>query len=162
MSEAKKEADQRKNDLWILGILSFVTLSVSGLYARKEIQLLKQKKKSLKTETNTLKSHVYEKKLLEVMELAQKNDSSFLMKFKELNPEFIKNLLIINPDLENSELAFCALLKLHFTSKEIADYTFVQHKSIQQKKYRIRKKLNIEGDQDIYEFFDLVGKNSNE
>ncbi|SIS58538.1 hypothetical protein SAMN05421639_10934 [Chryseobacterium shigense] len=162
ISEAKKEADQRKNDLWILGILSFVTLSVSGLYARKEIQLLKQKKKSLKTETNTLKSHVYEKKLLEVMELAQKNDSSFLMKFKELNPEFIKNLLIINPDLENSELAFCALLKLHFTSKEIADYTFVQHKSIQQKKYRIRKKLNIEGDQDIYEFFDLVGKNSNE
>ncbi|MDN5397542.1 MAG: hypothetical protein L0G39_22235 [Chryseobacterium sp.] len=162
ISEAKKEADQRKNDLWIIGILSFVTLSVSGLYVRKKIQLLKYKKKSLKTETDTLKSRVYEKKLQEVIELAKKNDSSFLMKFKELNPEFIKNLLAINPDLENSELAFCALLKLHFTSKEIAEYTFVQHKSIQQKKYRIRKKLNIEGDQDIYDFFDRVGKNSNE
>ncbi|NML68999.1 hypothetical protein HHL23_04215 [Chryseobacterium sp. RP-3-3] len=162
ISEAKKEVDQRENDLWIMGILSFVILSVSGLYTRKKIHLLRLKKKSMKTETDTLKNRVYEKKLQEVTELAKKNDSSFLMKFKELNPEFIRRLLTINPDLENSELAFCGLLKLHFTSREIADYTFVQHKSIQQKKYRIRKKLNIEGDQDIYEFFDHIEKISHE
>ncbi|MCT2560462.1 tetratricopeptide repeat protein [Chryseobacterium herbae] len=156
IAEAKKESDKRENDLWVIGILSLIVLSVSGMSVWKNIQYLKLKKKNLKTETDTLKNRVYEKKNQEVVELAKRNDSSFLMKFKELYPEFISSLLTINPYLENSELAFCALLKLHFSSKEIADYTFVQHKSIQQKKYRIRKKLNIEGDQDIYEFLDAI------
>jgi DNA-binding CsgD family transcriptional regulator len=48
------------------------------------------------------------------------------------------------------------MLKLHFSSKEIADYTFVQHRSVQQKKYRIRKRLNIPGEEDIYDFFDKI------
>ncbi|PIF45415.1 hypothetical protein CLU96_2420 [Chryseobacterium sp. 52] len=162
ISEAKKESDKRENDLWIIGILSVIVISVFGMSIRKNIQYLKLKKKTLKKETDTLKNRVYQKKLQEVIELAKRNDSSFLMKFKELHPEFINRLLAINPDLENSEQAFCALLKLHFSSKEIADYTFVQHKSIQQKKYRIRKKLNIEGDQDIYEFFDHIMNSPNE
>ncbi|WP_131707591.1 tetratricopeptide repeat protein [Chryseobacterium angstadtii] len=156
ISEAKKDSDKRKNDLWMIGILSFIVFSVSGASIWKNIQYLKRKKRTLKRETDTLKDKVYKKKREEVIELAKKNDSSFLMKFKEMDPEFISRLFILNPDLENSELAFCALLKLRFTSKEIADYTFVQHKSIQQKKYRLRKKLNIEGDMDIYEFLDRV------
>ncbi|MEF9478878.1 hypothetical protein OWR28_15180 [Chryseobacterium sp. 1B4] len=48
------------------------------------------------------------------------------------------------------------MLKLHFTSKEIASYTLVQHRSVQQKKYRIRKKLNIPKETDIYHFFDTL------
>jgi DNA-binding CsgD family transcriptional regulator len=48
------------------------------------------------------------------------------------------------------------MLKLRFSSKEIANYTFVQHKSVQQKKYRIRKRLNIPAETDIYDFFENV------
>ncbi|WP_083535234.1 tetratricopeptide repeat protein [Chryseobacterium kwangjuense] len=160
--ESKKEHGKRENELWTIVILSVIILAVSGVLIWKNIKHLQRKKISLKTETETLKSQVHEKKLQEVIELARNNDSSFLMKFKELYPGFISRLLAINPDFENSELAFCALLKLHFTSKEIADYTFVQHKSIQQKKYRLRKKLQLEGDQDIYEFLDKLGKLTDE
>lgn len=117
---------------------------------------MKQKKRKLKIETDELKNHVHTKQLEEVIGLAKKNDSAFLLKFRELYPDFISALLKINPDLENSELAFCAMLKLRFSSKEIADYTFVQHKSVQQKKYRIRKRLSISGETDIYEFFDNI------
>ena len=122
------------------------------------INRLQKKKNTLKEQTDALKNHVQTKQLQEVTELAKKNDSSFLLKFKELFPEFIKSLLAINPDLENSELAFCAMLKLRFSSKEIADYTFVQHKSVQQKKYRIRKRLNIPGETDIYDFFENLAE----
>ncbi|MBL1222531.1 tetratricopeptide repeat protein [Chryseobacterium sp. L7] len=160
--ESKKESGQRENELWIIGILSAIILTVTGILIWKSIRHLESKKKSLKTETDTLKNQVHKKKLQEVIEMAKNNDSLFLMKFKELYPEFISRLLTINPDFENSELAFCALLKLHFSSKEIADYTFVQHKSIQQKKYRLRKKLNLEGDQDIYEFLDNLEKFTDE
>ncbi|MCJ7935673.1 MAG: hypothetical protein MUW56_19120 [Chryseobacterium sp.] len=154
ISEVKKESDWRKNDLPLLIALSISVLTISGVYVRKFINLLKIRKKTLSEERDELKSRVYNRKLEELMELARKNDSSFFLKFKELYPDFIKALLKINPDLENSELAFCAMLKFRFSSKEIADYTFVQHKSVQQKKYRIRKRLNIPGETDLYDFFE--------
>ncbi|MDR2234990.1 MAG: tetratricopeptide repeat protein [Chryseobacterium sp.] len=150
----KQESDKRRNNFWITGILSLITLSAAGIYVRNIIKKLQLRKEILKNEAEELKSTVKTKKQQEILELAKNNDSTFLLKFKELYPDFIRKLLEINPDLENSELAFCAMLKLHFSSKEIADYTFVQHKSIQQKKYRIRKRLNIPKEDDIYEFID--------
>lgn len=158
ISEMKQESDWHKNDLPLFIALSITVLTVSGVYVRKMINRLQKKKNTLKEQTDALKNHVQTKQLQEVTELAKRNDSSFLLKFKELFPEFIKSLLAINPDLENSELAFCAMLKLRFSSKEIADYTFVQHKSVQQKKYRIRKRLNIPGETDIYDFFDNLAE----
>lgn len=158
ISEMKTESDWQKSYLPLLIALSIFVLTVSGVYAQRIIKLLQIKKRNLKKETEELKTSVHNKLLQEVIELAKKNDSSFLMKFKELYPDFINSLLIINPDLENSELAFCAMLKLGFSSKEIADYTFVQHRSVQQKKYRIRKRLGIPGEEDIYVFFDNLGK----
>lgn len=156
ISEMKPESDWHRSDLPLAIALSITALTISGIYVQKVIKSQRLKKKVLKEETEELKNHVQYKMLQEVIALAQKNDSSFLMKFKELYPEFISALLKINPDLENSELVFCAMLKLHFSSKEIADYTFVQHRSVQQKKYRIRKRLNIPGEEDIYDFFDKI------
>ncbi|MBP2619562.1 tetratricopeptide repeat protein [Chryseobacterium jejuense] len=156
ISELKPESDWHRSDLPLAIALSITALTVSGIYVQKTIKTQRLRKRALKEETEELKSHVRAKMLKEVTELAQKNDSSFLMKFKDLHPDFINTLLKINPDLENSELTFCAMLKLHFSSKEIADYTFVQHRSVQQKKYRIRKRLNIPGEEDIYVFFDKI------
>lgn len=156
ISQMKPESDWHRSDLPLAIALSVTFLTISGIYVKKTIQSQKLKKKALKDETEELKNRVHLKMLNEVTELAQKNDSSFLMKFKELYPDFIPTLLKINPDLENSELTFCAMLKLHFSSKEIADYTFVQHRSVQQKKYRIRKRLHIPGEDDIYDFFDKI------
>lgn len=158
ISEMKTESDWQKSYLPLLIALSIFVLTVSGVYVQRIIKLLQTKKRNLKKETEELKTSVHNKMLQDVIELAKKNDSSFLMRFRELYPDFINSLLMINPDLENSELAFCAMLKLGFSSKEIADYTFVQHRSVQQKKYRIRKRLEISGEEDIYVFFDNLGK----
>ncbi|WP_343658128.1 tetratricopeptide repeat protein [Chryseobacterium sp.] len=154
ISEVKQESDWHKNDLPLFIALSITVLTVSGVYVRKVIHVQRQKKNRLKKQTEDLKNHVHTKQREEVIELARSNDSAFLLKFKELYPDFVKALLDINPDLENSELSFCAMLKLRFSAKEIADFTFVQHRSVQQKKYRIRKRLNIPGETDIYEFFE--------
>ncbi len=162
ISETKKESDWHKNELPLLVALSISVLTFSGIYVQKIIKNLRTKKRSLKIETEVLKNHVFNKKVEELTELGRKNDSSFLKQFKEVYPDFINSLLNINPGLENSELAFCAMLKLGFTSKEIADYTFVQHKSVQQKKYRIRKRLNIQGEKDIYVFFNNIQEQNND
>ncbi|GEN66280.1 tetratricopeptide repeat protein [Chryseobacterium rhizosphaerae] len=154
MTETKKESDWNRSKLPLAIALAIGAITASGVYVRKIINTLRLKKRNLKKETDDLKKHMHTKQFQEVRDLVKRNDSSFLLKFKELYPDFTGALLKINPDLENSELAFCAMLKLRLSSKEIADYTFVQHKSVQQKKYRIRKRLNIPAEEDTYDFFD--------
>ncbi|WP_370897205.1 helix-turn-helix transcriptional regulator [Chryseobacterium gossypii] len=98
----------------------------------------------------------YREKLDEVINLIKKNNPIYVVKYKEIDPLFINNLTKKYPTIEESEIAFCIMLKLRFSSKEIADFTCVQHKSVQQKKYRLRKKLNIPKDIDLYKFFDNI------
>ncbi len=62
-------------------------------------------------------------------------------------------MLAINSNLSKSDLTFCAMIWLGFSSKQIAQYTFVEHRSVQNKKNRLRKKLNISSDVDLYFFF---------
>ena len=79
----------------------------------------------------------------EVINFAIQNNSLFLEKFKNIFPEFIEKLLKIAPSLNKTDLQFCALLKLGFATKEIATYTNTSVRSVEAKKYRLRKKLNI-------------------
>ncbi|WP_454046098.1 hypothetical protein [Chryseobacterium sp. Marseille-Q8038] len=153
---AQQDTDHRQRKIYWIVSLSFLGLCLLGLYAWRIVLTLRKRKKVLSIEAENLKIRMNDNKQEEIIELGKKNDSEFLDRFKEAYPEFIAQLLMINPSLENSELVFCAMIKLHFTSKEIASYTMVQHRSIQQKKYRIRKKLDIPGETDIYHFFDTL------
>ena len=154
MAETEKAAENhRRNIQWVI-LISLAVFLLLVLYSWRIIKLLRERKNTLRTESEKLKSKMNDKKQDELIELARSNHPEFLNLFKEAYPEFIQKLLYINPELENSELAFCAMLKLHFTSKEIANYTLIQHRTVQQKKYRIRKKLNIPTETDIYQFFD--------
>ncbi|WP_294296360.1 LuxR C-terminal-related transcriptional regulator [uncultured Chryseobacterium sp.] len=76
--------------------------------------------------------------------------------FESLFPEFSEKLLKINPELQQSEIEFCALLKLKLTTKEIAKYTFIETRTVQNKKYRLRKKLEIPHQVDIYHWIDSI------
>jgi hypothetical protein len=87
--------------------------------------------------------------LAEIVQLAVNNNPAFLMKFNEFDSEFIKNLLSISPNLIATEIEFCILLKLNFETKEIARHTKASVRSVEGKKYRIRKKLAIPAEMDI-------------
>jgi len=86
----------------------------------------------------------------EVFQLAKTNSPCFLTLFKEAYPEFCKKLLKIQPGLISTELAFCAMLKLNFSTKDIAEYTFVTIRSVQTRKNRLRKRLEIPSNTDLY------------
>ena len=88
----------------------------------------------------------------EVIELAQQNSPHFYSRFLDLYPEFEKNILELSPKISISEIQFCALLKLNFSSKDIANYTFTSIRTVQNKKYRIRNKFNIPKEVDTYVF----------
>ena len=90
----------------------------------------------------------------EIIRLAKENSPRLLSKFKSGYPEFFERLTAINGHLQNSEIIFCIYLKLRLSTKEIATYTFVTPKAIQNRKNRLRKKLGISSDTDIYKWFD--------
>lgn len=157
--DVQTESQKKQYSLyWIIGGV-IVLLSLTLLFSWNLLKnYLGEKKTSLKKkkiieekeiELEELKGKVNDS-FKEVIELAKTNDPSFLGKFIEVYPEFCNKLLQICPDLLNSELSFCAYLKLNFSTKEIAEYIFVAPKSVQNRKNRIRKRLNIPSEEDLY------------
>ncbi|KAB1228695.1 hypothetical protein [Chryseobacterium viscerum] len=148
--EEKQKPLEDKNNLLLYIILAGVagTAIITFFVYRK----IKNKDKILNVkeqeaqELNQKLSFAFE----EVTQLAKNNDPEFLTRFQEVYPELFPKLLKIEPQLLSTELKFCALLFLNFSTKDIAAYTFVQPQSIQTRKNRLRKKLNIPSDEDIY------------
>lgn len=83
-------------------------------------------------------------------ELAKENSPEFFTRFNEVYPEFRNKLLEISPRSKTSELTFCAYLFLNFSTKDIAEFTFTSPRTVQTRKYNIRKKFNIPTDEDLY------------
>ena len=72
------------------------------------------------------------------------NDVLFIEKFERFFPDFfIKLNKLSSVTLNVTDLKFCAMLKLGFTTKQIAVYTSSSIKAVESKKYRLRKKLGI-------------------
>ncbi|MFV0529908.1 MAG: helix-turn-helix transcriptional regulator [Flavobacteriales bacterium] len=107
-----------------------------------KIQIIKSEKikaNQFKMELFTLKNQNLDK----LKESLKKEDKLFLAKFEEIYPDFISGLKKDYPNLSVNDLKFCALTKLNFSTKEIADINHVTIKAIEIKRYRIRKKINL-------------------
>ncbi|MCT4216556.1 hypothetical protein J2O08_13500 [Elizabethkingia anophelis] len=85
----------------------------------------------------------------EIISLAKKNSPHFLFRFKEAYPFFYNRMIEINPKIKIPELTFCLYLYLGFTTKEIANYTFVTIRGVETRRNRLRKKYNIPSNMDF-------------
>ncbi|MFZ6053317.1 tetratricopeptide repeat protein [Halocola ammonii] len=144
--EKKKESNSSSNLWWILtsivGLVIVVVIIFFG-YKRRENQNLSEDKQ-------------WQSQYKSLIDLAKNNDPAFIPTFEKVYPDFSKKLLDINPGLSNSEIEFCALLKLNISTKNIAKWTFIEVRTVQNKKYRIRKRLNIPTNHDLYNWFKSV------
>ncbi|UGU17666.1 LuxR C-terminal-related transcriptional regulator [Sinomicrobium kalidii] len=135
----------------ILGLITFsliLILTVLFFRNRRKNELIVNRERE-----NVLLKKKMNQAFDEVVKLAKNNDPAFTRKFQEVYLEFSEKLLKIKPALTPSEFTLCAYIWLNFSSKEIARYTFVTHKTVQVKKYRLRKKLSIPTHVDLYCFF---------
>lgn len=67
----------------------------------------------------------------------------FEVRFEQVHESFYRNLKQKHPDLTPRDKRLCALLKLHLTSKEIAQITGQTSKSVENARTRLRKKLDL-------------------
>jgi tetratricopeptide (TPR) repeat protein len=126
-----------------------ISETIQILAKKDEILLLKE------VETDELKLQVNES-FEEVIQLAKENKPEFLTRFQEVYPAFYQKLIDIEPKLLATEIKLCAMIDLGFTTKDIAEYSFVTVKAAQHRKFRLRKKLNIPSDIDIKVWLDEI------
>ncbi|AXG73881.1 hypothetical protein DVK85_06355 [Flavobacterium arcticum] len=84
----------------------------------------------------------------ELQQLLKQKDywKQFETRFNNLHPEFEKTLSNKFSKLTKNDIEFCSLLKLNLTNKEIASLLQISHESTITKKYRIKKKMEINDD----------------
>ncbi|RCW94014.1 helix-turn-helix and ligand-binding sensor domain-containing protein [Winogradskyella arenosi] len=69
--------------------------------------------------------------------------------FNNVDKDFMKKIKALHPSITASDLRLCAYLRLNLSSKEIAPLLNISHKSVEVKRYRLRKKLELDHDRSL-------------
>ena len=95
------------------------------------------------------------KRLVDYSFNLDKDWDNFKLHFEQVHKNFFNDLMEKFPDLTPSECKLCALIKLNLNTKEIASILSINPESVKVARYRLRKKLGLDGHQNLAEF--LIG-----
>nr|WP_321452080.1 triple tyrosine motif-containing protein [uncultured Carboxylicivirga sp.] len=76
----------------------------------------------------------------------------FEANFEQAHETFLKTLKTNYPDLTPGDLRLCAYLRINLTSKDIAPLLGISVRGVENHRYRLRKKFNLEGDHNLVDF----------
>mgnify|MGYP003331829594 FL=1 len=94
-------------------------------------------------------------RVLRTIQRSLKSDDDwefFQQAFDNADKDFLKRLKDMYPSLTNHDLKLCAYLRLNLSSKEIAPLLNISVKSVDIKRYRLRKKMALQHDQNLTEY----------
>jgi ligand-binding sensor domain-containing protein len=80
------------------------------------------------------------------------------MHFNNVNNEFFIKLKDRYPELSANDLKFCAYLRMNLSTKEMAQLMNVTTKAVEVGRYRLRKKLSLLPDVNLYEFLTEISR----
>jgi hypothetical protein len=72
--------------------------------------------------------------------------------FDKAHHDFFQRLKNDYPEITTNDLRLCAYLRLNLTSKEIAPLLNITVRGVEERRYRIRKRLQLSSDQNLTEF----------
>ncbi len=72
--------------------------------------------------------------------------------FNRLHDDFFKRLMLQFPDLTPGDMRLAAYLKMNLSSKEIAPLLNISVRGVENKRYRLRKKIGLPEDANLTEF----------
>ena len=80
------------------------------------------------------------------------NWKEFEARFTAVNQSFYKNLKEKYPDLGQTDLKICALVKLNFSSKDMSSLLGISFESVHTSRYRLRKKFKLDRNENLADF----------
>ncbi len=126
-------------------------LAISTMSIIKKNEVLNSIKKELRkgkpTEENRSALKLIDKNLNNT-----KDWQFFEQAFNNADKDFLDKIKQAHPDLTPNDLRFCAYLRLNLSSKEIAPLLNISTKSVETKRYRLRKRLKLEHNDGLVEY----------
>jgi len=112
-------------------------------------------KNELKDDTQTADFN----RIIRLLNAEEKSDEGweqFYVHFDKVHVDFIKHLKDKFPSITSNELRLSAYLKMNLSTKEIATLMKISPRGVEIGRYRLRKKLNIASNVNLFEFFNAV------
>ncbi len=84
------------------------------------------------------------------------NWNEFKKYFENVHPNFFTELTKKHNNLSQNDLKICAFIKLNMSSKEIAQILNVNNKTVDIARYRLRKKMNLDKEDNLYKIISEI------
>ena len=85
--------------------------------------------------------------------LNEKDDwISFKLQFEKVHPYFFQNISSRHAGLTVNDLKHCAYIKLHMSSQDVSNLLFIEKKSVEMTRYRLKKKLGLKKEDKLNEY----------
>ena len=150
--ESEKEIMKLKNEKLQHEIESKTReLSASTMNIIKKNELLNSIKSELTAVDDTNKN----KPVITIINKNLSNTSDwelFQEAFNNADSNFLKKIKTIHPKLTPNDLRLCSYLRLNLSSKEIAPLLNISSRSVEIKRYRLRKKMELMREKSLVEY----------
>ena len=153
--ENEKQLIKLKNEQLALDVdAKNKELAVTNMNLIKKDELLAIIKDDLKKSTENLDNKNLKSVITTISKNIDKDDTwnTFKESFDNVDKDFLKRIKALHPSLTPSDLKFCAYLRLNLSSKEIAPMLNISIRSIEIKRYRLRKKMNLLHDDGLVDY----------
>ena len=129
-------------------------LAVSTMNLIKKTELLNIIKEDLKSTTEDTSNRSIKSIISTITRNVKEEDTWNVFKeaFDNADKDFIKNVKELHPSLTPNDLRLCAYLRLNLSSKEIAPLINISVRSVEIKRYRLRKKMELSHEQGLVEY----------
>ncbi|MDC1325692.1 LuxR family transcriptional regulator, partial [Ulvibacter sp.] len=111
---------------------------------------------AIKDELGQLKDETSIRSVMKVIDsnLNNKEDWKFFEEaFNHADKNFFKKVKEKHPELTSNDLRLCVYLRMNLSSKEIAPLLNISHRSVEIKRYRLRKKISLNRNVNLNDYF---------
>lgn len=130
-------------------------LAMNIVYKNELLQRLREEIHQIKDDGGRKLSEDRLKKIQKVIDdgMSDEHDwNLFENSFNETHESFFKKLKHDHPELVPNDVKLCAYLRMNMSSKEIASLLNITLRSVEIRRYRLRKKLDIPQSKNLVEF----------
>ncbi|NIJ45878.1 tetratricopeptide (TPR) repeat protein/DNA-binding CsgD family transcriptional regulator [Wenyingzhuangia heitensis] len=153
IEEKQKLELEKKNEILEL---KNKELTTSALQLIEKEEFLKNLQQRLNKQDESINTKTVSKMINTIQGNPNSNWKEFETRFTLINQNFYKKLREQFPNLSQTDLKICALIKLNFTSKEMSSLLGISVESVHTSRYRLRKKLNLEKEQSLSDFINSI------
>ncbi|WP_066218888.1 tetratricopeptide repeat protein [Formosa haliotis] len=127
-------------------------LAASALQLIEKDEFLETINSKLSKQDTQIDTNVIKRMVKSIQGNTASNWKEFEARFTNINQSFYANITEKFPKLSQTDQKLCALIKLNFSSKEMASILGISVESVHTSRYRLRKKLGLERNDNLTDF----------